>query len=525
MIYLYNMETLTHKLIIEGKYSGNIITTNLPQELDNALYTLIHFIGGLDFTDVNRFASTATDEEVNKLTHLINQFPNTIQDIMPLAGNYKVLRQSPQYQDIISLIKREEKNFHLDEGLNDLVYRENPKEKHLKRMNKEWGPLTGFPIEEFKNNPPPQNESDTTENEIEQLDAIPVDDKFIEMADELDPPFELFLNSRGLEYPIDLIKKYMPGVRSIILNLKYHYNRPRPGQVADAKGMDFDTESLDSASTPSYPSGHATQGRFVARLLSNLYPEYEEQLIKIGEDIAYSRNMAKVHYPSDTAFGKELGDALYEYVYNPQVEPQLVEDVQYDSEGYPTTDTNPYILRYITPKLKEKLFRYWDSIGIADYEALKLFGVEEDLDADSSDFRNVGDVLYPLLALDWIGGIDNTKFAQAGWRSAHEMGFEGLRFKVEPIGYDYMFDESVNFGEHGYACWHLRVLIDVNETTSLDDSDRLKEIFPESAQNKVSPYRYYTDAQYEIIEGLWEYYHEEASEYWSQFCEVEVKLV
>ena len=179
-----------------------------------------------------------------------------------------------------------------------------------------------------------------------------------------------------------------------------------------------------------------------------------------------------------------------------------------------------------TPKVKQRLFKYWDSLGKADYSSLKLFGVEEDRDAPyGSNFHNVGDVLYPVLALEWIGGMDNTKFAKTGWSSTNEMGFQDLKFKVEPIGYDYMFDESANFGEQGYSCWDIRVLIDVNETASLDDSDRLKELFPESAQNKVSPHEYYTSEQYEIIEELWEYYHEEASEYWSQFCNVEVRLV
>jgi len=519
------METLTHKLLLEGKYNGNIITTNLPQELDNALYTLIHFVGGMDFTDVNHFANHATEEDVRLLTQLVNLFPNTIQEIMPLAGNYKIVRNSPEYQRIISLVKGEEKNFHLDEGLNDLVYRETPKDKHIKRMEKDWGELNGFPIENFKNTPPPENESQTTEEEIEHLDNISVDKKFIESADDIDKPFKEFLQSKDLEYPLESIKKVMGGIRSIILQLKYYYNRPRPGQVADAKGIDFDPESLKSASTPSYPSGHATQGRFIARLLSDLYPEYEKEFIRLGDDMAYSRNMAKVHYPSDTAFGKELGDALYEYVYEPQLETELVEDVQYDAEGFPTTDTNPYFTRYISPKLKQKLFKHWDSLGSPDYESLKLFGVDEDVDEYGSDFRNVGDILYPVLALEWIGGIENTKFAKAGWDTTSEAGWDKLHFKVEPIGYDYMFDESENFGEQGYACWDIRVLIDVNETASLDDSDLLKELFPESAQNKLSPYDNYTNEQYEVIELLWEYYHEEASEYWSQFCQVEVVLV
>jgi len=198
--------------------------------------------------------------------------------------------------------------------IDDMVFRDEPKKKHVKRMGKDLGPLSGFPIEKFKNVLPPKNESGETEEEIQKLDSISVDSDFVESADDVDNHFEKFLDSKDLEYPREEIKKYMSGVRAIILQLKYHYNRPRPGQVADAKGMNFDRESLKSASTPSYPSGHATQGRFISKLLSDMYPEYEDQLMKIGDDIAYSRNMAKVHYPSDSKFGKELGDELYDFI-------------------------------------------------------------------------------------------------------------------------------------------------------------------------------------------------------------------
>ena len=54
----------------------------------------------------------------------------------------------------------------------------NLKKKHVKRMGKDWGPLTGFPIDKFKNNPPPPNESGETEAEIKKLDSILVDDDF-----------------------------------------------------------------------------------------------------------------------------------------------------------------------------------------------------------------------------------------------------------------------------------------------------------------------------------------------------------
>ena len=140
-------------------------------------------------------------------------------------------------------------------------------------------------------------------------------------------------------------------------------------------------------------------------------------------------------------------------------------------------------------------------------------------------------IVYPLLVIEWLGGVENTDFAQAPWMETSEMGFDRLKFKVEPVGFDYLYDESDRFGEHGYSCWDIRVLIDkdgdlvTSEPPSDWDKPFVQQLFPESARNKVSSYRNYNEDQYELIELLWEYYHEEASELSSQFCRVEVVLV
>ena len=171
-----------------------------------------------------------------------------------------------------------------DDGyIDDMVYRDEPKEKHIKKMNKPLGNFEGFPIEKFKNIPPPENESTETEEEIDYLNSIPVEDKFVESGDELYEKFESFLKSKGLEYPEKEINKAIKGLGPIIMKLKYHYNRPRPHQVAQAKNLKLDSEHLDSANTPSYPSGHATRGIFLGRYLADLYPEYEKELRQIGE--------------------------------------------------------------------------------------------------------------------------------------------------------------------------------------------------------------------------------------------------
>ena len=221
------------------------------------------------------------------------------------------------------------------EALNDLVYRDEPREKHTRRMQKDLGDLRGFPLDKYRNMPPPANESSETEEEIGYLEGIPVDKTLVDSADEIREHFTEFLSSKGLEYPIEELKQVMPGVKAIILRLKYYYNRPRPWQIAQAKGLPLNSETLQSSSSPSYPSGHATQGRFVARYLADLYPEYEEEIRKIGEEIAYSRNMAKVHYPSDSKFGKLLGDDMYEYVYKPQTEELETELDEYCPMGNP----------------------------------------------------------------------------------------------------------------------------------------------------------------------------------------------
>ena len=326
------MKELIKVLIGEGEYDGHVLSRKLPIKIDNALYSLIHFIGGMTTREVIEFANQATEDDLEELYNLIIDFPNTIQAIMPMAGNYKVLRNSEQYQKIIDIIKMED------------------------------------------------------------------------MEEEM---------------------------------------------IAEHDDNDSDTIPLPGA------------------------------------------------------------------------------------DGFYTTDTNPYFTKYITPKIKEKLFKHWDSFGKADYDSLKLFGIDEasSFGYNASEFHNVGDVLYPVLALEWLGGVENTEFAKQGWETTDEAGWYNLKFKVEPVGYDYMFDESENFGERGYSCWHIRVLIDKNgdfdpEGERVDSEiPHIQELFPESAQNKLSSFNNYTNEQMETIELLWDYYHDKASDYWGEFCKVEVKLV
>ena len=97
--------------------------------------------------------------------------------------------------------------------------------------------------------------------------------------------------------------------------------------MANAKGLEVHQEPLNSSKTPSYPSGHATQGRLIAKILSDKFPKHESEINKLGNEIGTGRLVAKVHYPSDDLFGKELGDALYKFIKDKKV---LEEQVMVD---------------------------------------------------------------------------------------------------------------------------------------------------------------------------------------------------
>ena len=194
-----------------------------------------------------------------------------------------------------------------------------------------------------------------------------------------------------------------------------------------------------------------------------------------------------------------------------------------------------YFDEYVKPEYKEIIFKQWDKIGKADYNVLKLFDISEYTDEESTDFRNIGDIVYPLLYIEWVGGIHKTDFAKTDWTTTSEGGWNPIKFKVQPVDYDYLYDESENFGEHGYACWDIRVLIDkrsdiINQGDIVDYEaipdlyPEIQMIFPESAQNKLRSFREYNEKQIEVIELAWEFVMDRI-EFTPSFCKVEVVLV
>jgi hypothetical protein len=185
------------------------------------------------------------------------------------------------------------------------------------------------------------------------------------------------------------------------------------------------------------------------------------------------------------------------------------------------TKWDPTFNEYISPDLKEKLFNYWTKVGNPDWGTLKLFGVDTG-DISDSSFDDVLDIVYPVLKIEWEGGVDKTSFGlkKDEWRHAITNGIYDIRFKVIPTSYTYSWDNEMGGGDRGYACWNLTFLID-KESWWRDTP--MTEIFPNKTTEDVM--NSMEDHQAEIIEELWEWIATEAQHYFHQYCKVTVKIV
>jgi hypothetical protein len=111
----------------------------------------------------------------------------------------------------------------------------------------------------------------------------------------------------------ELITEIVKDIQNLIFKLKFHYQRPRPFQLAQYYKLKlFPYKSL-SANTPSYPSGHTIQSIVILNVIGNKYPTEYQYCKELIEDITYSRIYLGVHFPSDNDGGREIGKAILKH--------------------------------------------------------------------------------------------------------------------------------------------------------------------------------------------------------------------
>lgn len=99
-----------------------------------------------------------------------------------------------------------------------------------------------------------------------------------------------------------------PTVIRKIMYYKKLYNRARPEQISPEF---VDALYSTTANTPAFPSGHAFQAYYAAKLLSKWEPTKKKEWEEIAGRIGNIRIIAGLHFPSDVEFARRLVDKYF----------------------------------------------------------------------------------------------------------------------------------------------------------------------------------------------------------------------
>ena len=174
-----------------------------------------------------------------------------------------------------------------------------------------------FDISSFKKMKPPGDNTFDTMQEIKALKKIPIDKEFVKKFDDQEKAFKETAERKGIkDYDNSVAKKLIEKSAPVILKLKKHFDRPRPKVLAKKMNIKMKDIEMASMKTPSYPSGHSTQGILIGLALSDKYPKAKSAFMKTANNISDSRNVAHAHYKSDSDMGKKLGKSMYNHIKN-----------------------------------------------------------------------------------------------------------------------------------------------------------------------------------------------------------------
>jgi hypothetical protein len=138
------------------------------------------------------------------------------------------------------------------------------------------------------------------------MKRMPSDVAFFRMTD-MNPAAAFTNVIKPDEMTLEDMDKIMTSSRVMFVTkmLKWKYNRARPAQIAPELINEQNGTLLhsESAATPAYPSGHAVQAYYLAKILARKFPAKTHAVMEIATKCANIRIMAGHHYPSDRDFG------------------------------------------------------------------------------------------------------------------------------------------------------------------------------------------------------------------------------
>jgi len=159
----------------------------------------------------------------------------------------------------------------------------------------------------------PKNSSESTKEELNQIadsiSALSGQEEYINRYKVYDrnliPYFKkgLTKDTETFEQISVLIDDIIEDTTPILLKLKYHFQRPRPYQLAEFFKLKLFPYKSYSCDSPSFPSAQAYHGKILTEVIGNTYPEIYAYMQSLFEDICYSRVHMGLHYQSDIDVG------------------------------------------------------------------------------------------------------------------------------------------------------------------------------------------------------------------------------
>lgn len=118
-----------------------------------------------------------------------------------------------------------------------------------------------------------------------------------------------WFNADSLPKTAKLIANVWQDASYFIWYFKYKYARIRPYK------LESKLKNLQETDWAAYPSGHAANSYVNAFIFKELAPEFAEFFIKDAYDMAHSREIIGVHYPSDSEASRVMAHQLVNFLF------------------------------------------------------------------------------------------------------------------------------------------------------------------------------------------------------------------
>jgi len=205
----------------------------------------------------------------------------------------------------------------------DLITYGNPTQEQIQYINTES--YLDYLLKELSSYTFPKNSSEATKEELNDiveflkvLDSQENKDQYLPRYRSLDANLGRFFKQGLIKSGKDeneittLVDSILTDTKPLLFKLKFYFQRPRPFQLAEYYKLKLFPYNSHSDKSPSFPSGHAFEGRILTEVIGNRYPSLYAFMDTLFQDICYSRVYLGLHYQSDIDVGIFCADKVLE---------------------------------------------------------------------------------------------------------------------------------------------------------------------------------------------------------------------